>query len=153
MNEDRISQALVRYGTQLSQWPWWMRCQVRRSWLGTPAARARLKQELALQRLLQDQIGATHADALPAELLQRLDAIPAQFVQQPAARSGARFEHRSSERRLIALGAGWALACSVVGVSVGATGWIAPAAEADALVDYAWGMDAPALLWEGGEAS
>lgn len=153
MKQERLSRTLARYGTQLQQWPWWMRCQARRSWLGSPAARAQLKHELgqerALQRLLQPDPAAP---PLPDALLRRLDTIPAQFDQIGASGARPRLAQRD-DRRLIGFGLGWATACAALGLAIGADGWIAPPMDSSLLADYAWGVDAPlALLGDGAES-
>lgn len=75
----------------------------------------------------------TEPQALPAGLQQRLDAIPLQY---PQARSADR-NTAEPDRRVLRLGLGWALACGMAGVLIGASGWWPAVDDDDALAAFA----------------
>jgi hypothetical protein len=66
---------------------------------------------------LEQALGA-EPQPLPAGLQQRLDAIPLQY---PQLRSPG-WNAANPERRLLRRGLGWALACGLAGILIGASG-------------------------------
>lgn len=128
MNPERFEQDLLRYGAEPDNWPWLRRAGLRRLLRRSPEARARLQRMRALERALEAE-----PVPLPARLQQRLDAIPRQFPQQVFAGRDA----TGPDRRLLRIGLGWALACGVAGVGIGASGWFPAPVEYDAAVAFA----------------
>lgn len=128
MNRERFEQDLLRYGAEPDNWPRLRRAGLRRLLRRSPEARARLERMRALERVLEAEPAP-----LPVGLQQRLDAIPRQFPQQVFADRDA----TAPDRRLLRIGLGWALACGVAGVVIGASGWFPAAVEYDAAVAFA----------------
>lgn len=128
MNSERFEQDLLRYGVEPNNWPWLRRAGLRRLLRRSPEARARLQRMRALERALEAEPAP-----LPARLQQRLDTIPRQFPQQVFADRDA----TAPDRRLLRIGLGWALACGVAGVGIGASGWFPAPVEYDAAVAFA----------------
>jgi hypothetical protein len=128
MNPERFEQDLLRYGAEPDNWPWLRRAGLRRLLRRLPEARARLERTRALERALE-----VEPEPLPPGLQQRLDAIPRQFPQQVFADRDA----PAPDRRLLRIGLGWALACGVAGIVIGASGWLPAPVEYDAAVAFA----------------
>jgi hypothetical protein len=128
MNPERFEQDLLRYGAEPDNWPWLRRAGLRRLLRRLPEARARLERTRALERALE-----VEPEPLPPGLQQRLDAIPRQFPQQVFADRDA----PAPDRRLLRIGLGWALACGVAGIVIGASGWWPAPVEYDAAVAFA----------------
>lgn len=128
MNPERFEQELLRHGAAPDHWPRHRRGGLRRLLRRSPEARARLAQMAALERAL-----GAEPEPLPAGLQRRLDAIPLQYPQsRPAGRNAA-----GPERRLLRFGLGWALACGMAGVLIGASSWWPAANDHDALAAFA----------------
>lgn len=128
MNPERFEQDLLRYGAGPDNWPWLRRGGLRRLLRRSPEARARLELMRALERALEAE-----PEPLPAALQQRLDAIPRQFPRQVFADRNA----TAPDRRLLRIGLGWALACGVAGVVIGASGWWPAVGDYDVVAAFA----------------
>lgn len=128
MNPERFEQDLLRYGAEPDNWPWYRRLGLRRLLRRSPEARARLAQMGALEQAL-----GTEPEPLPAGLQQRLDAIPLRYPQSRSADRNA----AEPDRRLLRLGLGWALACGMAGVLIGASGWWPAANDHGAVAAFA----------------
>lgn len=128
MNPERFEQDLLRYGAEPERWPWPRRVVMRRLLRRSPEARARLERMRALERAV-----AAGPVSLPAGLQQRLDAIPLQVPQVGTADRNA----IEPDRRLLRFGLGWALACGVTGIVIGASGWWPAMDDYDAVAAFA----------------
>lgn len=128
MNPERFEQDLLRYGAEPDNWPRLRRAGLRRLLRRSPEARVRLERMRALERALEAE-----PESLSAGLQQRLDAIPRQFPQQVFADRDA----TAPDRRLLRIGLGWALACGMAGVVIGASGWWPAVGDYDAVAAFA----------------
>lgn len=128
MNPERFEQDLLRYGAEPDNWPWHRRPGLRRLLRRSPEARARLARIAALEQAL-----GAEAQPVPAGLQQRLDAIPLRYPQLRATERNA----AGPERRLLRRGLGWALACGMAGVLIGASGWWPAVDDYDAIATVA----------------
>lgn len=132
MNIAHMERLLMRHGVNFSQWPLLTRCALGCLLVRSAEARRVLARAQRADRLLSRALAP---QPLPAELLQRLDRIPAQFPRPSAPR-----RDRAGERRLFKLGAAWALACGMAGVAAGATGWFSAGADEALLNELAFGV-------------
>lgn len=133
MKTDGFSHGLLRHGSDLERWPWLQRLAARRLLARSAQARRMLDQARTSEHALQRALAPS---PLPDELLRRLDAIPQQFPRT------SRATQAEAERRLLRIGAGWALACGVACLAVGASGWISTTADAEEAVRLALGSAA-----------
>ncbi len=128
MNPERFEQDLLRYGAAPDTWPRHRRPGLRRLLRRSPEARAHLARMAALEQAL-----GAEPQPLPARLQQRLEAIPLQY---PQLRS-AGWNTANPERRLLRRGLGWALACGMAGILIGASGRWPAADDYDAVATVA----------------
>ncbi len=133
MKPETLERLLLRHGDDIERWPAWYRFAARRLLSQSTEAR----ELLALARREDRQLRqAMSPQALPPELLQRLERIPAQFPR-PATTPTA--PSRGEQRSLLRLGTAWALACGLSGVLLGSSGWLSVGVDDNALAMLAFG--------------
>lgn len=131
MNETRFAAALLRHGADLQRWPWFARLRARALLAHSPEARLQMERARRLDRAIRK---ALEPQELSESLLRRLDAIPAQFPRDAV---HGRAKTQAEDFKLLRVGAASALACGIVGIVVGASGWISPTGEAEVVARLA----------------
>lgn len=142
MNPETLERRLIRYGTDPRHWPWLERLRLKIAWQQNPEIRTQWEEALRLEAALRQRLAVQ--PPIPASLSERLASITSTFPSPAAPR-----DRQRRDRWIVGLGGGWAVACGVAGLVVGASGLLMPADDSQAWVDIALGQTVGDSIWPG----
>lgn len=117
MNRDALKTYLESHGSHLGQWPWSLRLPLLWQWCCSAKVRTLLRSARHEEHVLYQTLTPP---PLPSDLLERLQGIPAAHPQR---RPQPTIAPQTSP--LLPLALSFTVACTAIGVVIGASGWLA----------------------------